>query len=256
MLESIFWIAPAVAAAIYGLTPLVVRSAFRVAARCNLERITLEQLPQAISQEFRRRISEFADLGFGLVGVFDCGVLTNDTRSYVAYFCHHGTNEFANVTAMETPIGPASYFEISSRFADGSSIETNTNRVLPFLLANPAIRVFRFPSVDEPFTLLRLHRQLTEKYAPGLCALGEPRDMEIQRYARTMEGFGPRLAKTGHLQLTDDGAAYRLTWKGAARTAWLGLWPVTFIRKAVHRHAMHMEMQSLQTRTEAALQKA
>ena len=195
MLESILWVAPAAAGALYAVTPLVIRSAFRVAARCNLVPIPLGQLTEEISAEFRRRISEFASLGFELVGVFDCGVLTNDTHSYVAYFCNHGTNEFANVTAMETPIGPASYFEFSSRFADGTSIETNTNRVLPLAPANPSIRVFRFESVDTPAALLQLHRQLTEKYAPGLCALGEPRDTEIQRYVRTMEGFGPRLAK-------------------------------------------------------------
>ena len=181
MFESIAWYAPAVAGAIYLLTPFVVHNSFRLVARCRIEATPLDHLPKEISAEIRRRISEFANLGFELVGTFDCGALTNETHSYVAYFCNHTTNEFANVTAMVTLEGSASYFEFSSRFSNGRSIETNTNGILPLMPANPEIRVFRFASVEEPRTLLQLHRQLTEKYAPGLCALGEPREPEIQR---------------------------------------------------------------------------
>ena len=256
MFESIAWYAPAVAGAVYLLTPLVVHNSFRLAARCRIEAIPLDRLPKEIYEEIRRRISEFANLGFELVGTFDCGALTNETHSYVAYFCNHTTNEFANVTAMATLEGTASYFEFSSRFSNGRSIETNTNGILPLMPANPEIRVFRFASVEEPQKLLHLHRQLAEKYAPGLCALGEPRDAEIQRYARTIERSGQRLAETGYMKVDENGDGFRLTWKGAIRMAWLGLWPVTFFRKTIYRHAMQMELQSLQTRTEAALQKA
>jgi len=256
MFESIAWYAPAVAGAIYLLTPFVVHNSFRLVARCRIEATPLDHLPKEISAEIRRRISEFANLGFELVGTFDCGALTNETHSYVAYFCNHTTNEFANVTAMVTLEGSASYFEFSSRFSNGRSIETNTNGILPLMPANPEIRVFRFASVEEPRTLLQLHRQLTEKYAPGLCALGEPREPEIQRYVRTIERSGPRLVEAGYMKADENGDAFRLTWKGAIRTAWLGLWPVTFFRRTIHRHAMQLELQSLQTHTETALQKA
>jgi len=256
MFKSIVWIAPFIAGTIYALAPFVVRSAFRVAARCELEAIALDRLHKEISAEFNRRIAEFANLGFELVGTFDCGALTSDTRSYVAYFCNHATNEFANVTAMARPNGPASYIEFSSQFSNGRSIETNTNAILPLLPANPNHQVFRFESIDEPRTLLQVHRQVVEKYAPGLCPLGEPRDTEIQRYARIVEGCGPRLAAAEYMTLDDGGEAFRLTWKGAVRMAWLGLWPVTFVRRAIHRHAMQSELKSLQTRAEAALQKA
>ena len=99
-----------------------------------------------------------------------------------------------------------------------------------------------------------MHRQLVEKYAPGLCPTGEPRDAEIQRYVRTIENYGPRLAKAGYLRLY--GEAYRLTWKGAFRTAWLALWPVALLRRAIYRHAMQAELRSLAAHTQAELQKA
>ena len=256
MFKSIAWIAPTAIGAIYALTPFAVHSSFCVAARCKLASISVDRLPKQISEEFSRRISEFAVLGFELVGTFDCGVLTNDTHSYVACFCHHATNEFANVTAMSTPIGPASYFEFSSQFSNGRSIETNSNAVLPLMPVNPDIRIFRFESITELRTLLQVHRQLAEKYAPGLCPLGEPRDAEVQRYVRTVEAFGPRLVEAGYMRLGEGGDNFRLTWRGAIRMAWFRLWPVTLFRKAIHHHAMQLELQSLQTRTEAALQKA
>ena len=71
-----------------------------------------------------------------------------------------------------------------------------------------------------------------------------------------VEQFGPRLGQAGYLKLDEASGAFRPTWKGAFRMAWLGLWPVTFLRKAIHRHAMQLELQSLQARAGAALQKA
>ena len=216
----------------------------------------MEDLPEQIGAEFNTRISDFHHLGFELIGCFDCGSLTKDTRSYVAYFCNHTSNEFANVSAMMTPNGPASYFEFSSRFSNGCSIETNTNEILPLMPVNPGIRVFRIPSVNAPRTLLKIHRQLAEKYAPGLCALGEPREAEIQRYVRMIDSFAPRQAQAGYLRLDENDDSFQPTWRGALRMAWLGLWPVTFFRKALYRHAMHLELQSLESAAETALQKA
>jgi len=255
MFDLIPWAVSGLVSAIYLLSPALVRHGFRFASRCQLRAVSLEEVPEAIATEFRRRISEFSNLGFELIGCFDCGSLASETRNYVAYFCNHTSNEFANVTAMTTPNGPASYFEFSSRFADGRCIETNTNEILPLLPGNPAIRVFRLAAA-EPRALLKTHRQLVEKYAPGLCALGEPREAEIQRYVRMIEHFGPRLAQTGHLKFDESAECFRLTWKGAFRTAWLGLWPMALVRRGLQRHNMQLELHSLQTRAEAALQKA
>ena len=57
------------------------------------------------------------------------------------------------------------------------------------------------------------------------------------------------------MQLSDDGQCYKLTWKGAFLMTWCGLWPVSFVRQWIHRHAMHAELHSLETTEVAALQK-
>jgi hypothetical protein len=255
MFEFLAWLAAAFAGAIYLLSPPVVRSTFRFFSRCQFHSLCLERLPEKVSAEFRRRISEFDELGFALLGCFDCGALANDTHSYIAYCCNHATHEFATVSALITPLGAASYFEFSSRFSNGCSIATNDNGILPLLPANPEIRVFRFAFVQEPRALLQIHRQITAKYAPGRCALGEPRD-EIQRYVRMLESVGPRLAQGGYMKLREAGDCFGLTWKGAIRMTWLGLWPVTLVRKVAYRHAMQSELGSLRTHAVAALENA
>ena len=254
MVESILYCAGGLVGTLYLLSPLVAHTVYRLASRSRCDAVSLDSLPDQISEEFGQRIAEFASLGFESLGCFDCGSLVSDTHSYVAHFCNHTTNEFANVSAMATQDGPASYLEITSRFSSGRSIETNTNGILPVMPGNPDVRVFRFPAIENPRTLLNMHRQLVEKYAPGLCPIAGPRDTEIQRYVRTIENYGPRLAKAGYLSL--HGEAYRLTWKGAFQTAWLALWPVALLRRTMYRQAMQAELRSLPARARAALQKA
>jgi hypothetical protein len=130
LFESLPWLAAASAGAIYLLSLTVVRSTFRFFSRCQFNSLRLEHLPEKVSAEFRRRVSEFADLGFELLGCFDCGALANDTHSYMACCSNLVTNEIATVWALITPLGPASYFEFSSRFSESSSIATNTNGIL------------------------------------------------------------------------------------------------------------------------------
>ncbi len=236
--------------------PMVVRSAYRFAAKCNPVEIATGDLPAAVAGVVVPRVAEMEGLGFALAGCYDCGELAIQTRTYVAYFCNRATNDFANVTAMVTPRGVASYFEFSTRFSNGQAIETNTNRVLPLTPGNPDVRVFRFAEIGDAKALYLMHRRLLEKYAMGLWPQGEAKGQEIQRWVRTVENYGPRHAKIGYMSLAEDGASYRLTWKGALLVAWRGLWPASLLRKIHERHAMDEERRELEVSGIAALQKA
>jgi hypothetical protein len=236
--------------------PIVVRSAYRFAAKCNPVEIPTGELPEAVAVHIVPRIAEMERLGFALVGCFDCGELAVQTRSHVAYFCNRADNDFANVTATTSPRGVSSYFEFSTRFSNGQAIETNTNGVLPLTPGNPAVRVFRFADIREPRALYEIHRHLLEKFAVGLYPQGEPKGQEIKRWVRTVENYGPRHEKIGYMLLAEDGASYRLTWKGAFLVAWRGLWPTSLLRKLHERQTMDAERRELEHREVAALQKA
>jgi len=246
----------ALAGSLHLLGPLVVRWTFRFAARCRPSEVPLRELPGTIATRFAQRVLEIRELGFELIGTYDCGALTNETRSYVAYFCNRRTNDFANVSAIITPKQTASYLEFSTQFKNGLWIETNTNRVLPLTPPNPDVRVFRFPEIQDARTLLHTHHQFVDKYAPGLWAQGEPRGEEIHRLVRVVENYGPRHARIGYMRLAEDGQNYRLTWKGAFLMTWRGLWPVSLCRRIIHRNAMQSELRSLAGSGVAALQKA
>ena len=234
----------------------MVRSAYRFAAKCNPVDIPQADLPEAVAGHIIPRIAEMEFLGFTLVGCYDCGELAVQTRSYVAYFCNRGDNDFANVTATVSPRGVTSYFEFSTRFSNGLAIETNTNGVLPLTPGNLAVRVFRFADIQQPKDLYEIHRQLLEKYAVDLYPQGEPMGQEIMRWVRTVGNYGPRHEKIGYMVLAEDGASYRLTWKGAFLIAWRGLWPTSLLRKLYERHAMAAERRELEHREISALQKA
>lgn len=241
---------------VYLVSPLAVRWTFRFAAHGHPTQVSLEALPERVAAIFRTRIPEIQELGFDGIGCFDCGRLASETHSYIAYFCDRHTKDFANVSVLVSPKTTASYLEFSTHFTNGLVLETNTNRVLPLTPAGPATRVFRFPEIRDARSLLHVHQQLLEKYAGELRAEGEPPGREIERFIRVIENYGPRHSRIGYMTLAEDGLSYRLTWKGAFLMTWRGLWPVSFVLRWMHRHAMLAELHALETEGVTALQKA
>lgn len=232
------------------------RSAYQFTAKCNPIEIPTSEMPESVASRIEPRIGEMERLGFALTGCYDCGELAVQTRSYVAIFCNRAQNDFANVTAMVSPRGVTSFFEFSTSFSNGVTIETNTNGVLPLTPDNPAVRVFRFSDISEPNALYEMHRQLLVKYAPGLYPQGEPQGQEIKRWMRTIENYGPRHARIGYMVLSGDGSFYRLTWRGAFLVTLRGLWPTSLLRKLQEHLAMSAERRELEHRQITALQKA
>ncbi|HKN23281.1 MAG TPA: hypothetical protein VJX72_00400 [Candidatus Acidoferrum sp.] len=256
MFETICLDAAAFLGALHVIGPAVARYTMRFAAHCIPNPAGMDELPHEVATLFGSRIPELANIGFEPVGCYDCGGLTNETHSYVAYFCNRATNDFANVCVMVTPQKMASYLELSTSFTNGLTLETNTNGALPLTPQDPSHRVFRFPKITKAQELYRIHRRLIEKYAAGLWPQAEPSGEELRRYIRVIENYGPRHARIGYMQLTDGGKWYRLTWKGATLMTWRGLWPTPSFRKWWQRQAMQAELDSLETRGITALQKA
>jgi hypothetical protein len=246
----------AVLGALHLLGPAALRYTMRFSARCNPTKVSLDSLPEEVAALFRPRIPEMESLGFEWLGSYDVGSLTNETHSYIAYFCKRSTSDFASVCALTTPKKTASYLEFSTSFTNGMNLETNTNSMLPLTPPDPQHRVFRFPKVQTAEALYRYHHQLLEKYAGGLWAQSESRGEELQRYVRIIENYGPRHVRIGYMQWSEDNESYKLTWKGACLMTGRGLWPMSMFRRLFQRHAMQMELDALEVRGITALQKA
>jgi len=256
MFETIWLEAAAFVGGVYIFGPAGLRYTMRFSAHCNPKQMAVDEFPEEVAALFLSRIPEMASLGFESLGCYDCGSLTSETRSYMAYFCNRLTNDFANVTVMVTPKKAISYFEFSAAFTNGMILETNTNSTLPLTPGSRENRVFRFPNVQSPQKLYDIHRQLVGKYAPGLWPRIEARGEELKRFVRVIENYGPRHARIGYMQLAEHGQSYELTWKGAFLMTWRGLWPALMFRRFLERHAMQIELDSLEVGGITALQKA
>jgi len=256
MFESIWLDAAALFGFIHLAAPLAVRATFRFSAKCQPKLVAPEDLPQTAAQFLVPGIPKIQRIGFDFLGCYDCGEMAAHTRSYIAYFCNRRTNDFANLSAVVSSQGAAGYLEFSTRFKDGSAIETNTNGVLPLTPGHPGSRIFRLPEIQDEELLFTLHRSFIEKYAGQLLSVGESQGQEISRVVRVMENYGPRHAAIGYMKLSPDAASYRLTWKGACLMAWRALWPTSPVRKLLYKTAIHEEIRSLEVGGETALLKA
>jgi hypothetical protein len=236
--------------------PIVVKATYRFSAHCKGTRLTLDQLPTDAAKLVAARVPQLQALGFQCVGCCDFGKLAMETQTIVVSFAHAKTQELANVWVSLSAGRASSYLEFCTLTSDGISLETSSNGILPLAPENPEIRVFRFPEILEVAELHRVHRQIVSKYADTAWIQPEPRSCQIERITRTIENYGPRLCKLGYLQPAENGQAYGLTWDGAFRVAWIGMWPISTIRRSMARHRMQNELRSLEIQSITRLQKA
>jgi len=256
MFESVLLDSAIVIGLFHLAIPVVVRATYRFSARCKGARLSVNQLPREVADVIASRTPPLEALGFHIAGCSDFGQLTMETRTIVATFTHGQTQESANIWLSVTAGKLSSYLEFSTQTPSGISLETNSNGILPLAPENEEIRVFRFPEISGAAQLYRVHRQLVTKYTDGQWRRPESQGDAIGRIAQTIESYAPRLCELGFLQLAKSGESYRLTWKGAFRVAWNGIWPISAIRRAVVRYEMKNELQSLELHGVTRLQKA
>jgi hypothetical protein len=256
MFESIWLYAAAGLGFFHVAAPIAVHSTFRFNAKCRLKLVAPEELPQSVAGHIIPQIPQLTCIGFEFLGCYDCGELARHTHSYVGYFHNPRTNDFANVSVVLSQQYASSYLEFSTRFRDGSAIETNTNRVLPLTPGNPLTRIFRLPEIQDPESLYNFHRSFIEKYAEDFLAVGEHKGQEISRLVRVLENYGPRHVALGYMQLSSDETSYGLTWKGACLMSWRALWPTSFLRSFRQKVHMREEVRSLEGNDLSVLQKA
>lgn len=256
MFETILRNAAVIFAFFHAAAPIAIRSTFRFAGCCKPVLVSPGELPSQASSPILRQIPEIEALGFECAGIYDCGELASNTRSYIAYFVNRKTNDFANVSVVISPNKVASYCEFSTRLSNGLILDTNNNAVLPLSPANPQGRIFRFSKISQPKVLYEVHQQLLAKYSEGFAAEGEPKGREIERLIRIVENYGVRHTAIGYMYLDPESGQYRLTWKGAVLMTWRALWPSKLVLQLLHRQKTRNELRSLQVSGTTALQKA
>lgn len=226
--------------------PIFVKLTFRFAGKVEPVKVYREAVPAAVCVIIDKWAASIQALGFAPVGVYSLGALASNTQSYLAYFVNRTAGDFADVSVVLSKAGTKGYFEFTSSFSDGSSLETNVNKIASIGSVPADIRIFRFPEITSPRDLYQIHRALIQKYAgflrPQLPAEGE----EATRIVRQVGRFAPCQVQAGYMRLAADSTHYRMTWKGAFLMTWKSIWPTTLIRRTLFAMRMQKELKSLQ----------
>jgi hypothetical protein len=176
------------------------------------------------------RLPGITGLGFQPVGYVNLGSIAPKTQAFMALLSNPQTLEWADVSVVTAASKLKGYMEFITHCSDESQVDTNTNSTAPVLFPSPSYHVFRFPQIKDAFTLYRAHRMLVQENIGGSRPELPPQGQELNELKRRLERYGPRQQERGYMYLERDGAAYRLTWKGAILGAWRSIWPISALR--------------------------
>lgn len=228
--------------------PIALFFTFKYSAKC--EPVKIDEpaaLPWGVKRFIDRWSQQIQNTGFSPVGIYDMGTLASGTRSFLAYFVNRSAGDFANVSIVSTEAKTVGYFEFSSSFTNGLTLDTNVNKTISVTATPPDILIFRFPQIESPSQLYQVHRALIQKHGaflrPQLPAAGEESIRIVQQLGR----FAPRQVEAGYMRLVPKGNHYCLTWKGACLTAWKSIWPTSLIRRSLYRMHMKKVLRSLES---------
>jgi hypothetical protein len=238
------------------MAPIALRFTFRYSAKVELAKFALGALPPDVRALVNRWSSQIQSAGFSLVGIYGLGELASGTQSFIAYFVNRSAGDFANISVVSNKTKTQGYFEFSSSFTNGLTLDTNSNKTVPATATPSDILIFRFPQITSPSQLYQIHRALIQKHAGFLRPQLPPESEESTRIIKQLVRFGPTQAQAGYMQLASDGTHYRLTWIGAWLVAWKSLWPTSLIRRSLYRARMQKLLHSLESTGSVAISPA
>lgn len=226
--------------------PLIVKATFRYSATVDPHKVLPETLPVTARAAVERWSAQIQALGFSPVGVYNMGALASSTQSFLAYFVNRTAGDFANISVVLSSAVTKSYFEFSSSFSNGLTLDTNVNQIVSIGSVPADILIFRFPSIASPSQLYQVHRALIQKHAAFLRPQLPPEGEEATRIVKQLGRFGPCQAAAGLMYLAPGASHYRLTWKGAFLMTWKSIWPTPLIRRTLYAMRMQKVLKSLE----------
>jgi hypothetical protein len=226
--------------------PLVIKATFRFSATIEPTKVSLEAVPAAVRAAIERWSAQIQALGFTPVGVYNMGALASNTQSFLAHFVNRTAGDFANVSAVLNGNVIRSYFEFSSSFTNGLTLDTNINKTASIASTPSDLLIFRFPSIASPSLLYQVHRALIQKHASFLRPQLPPEGQEATRIVQQLGRYAPCQAAAGLMHLAPGDTHYRMTWKGAFLMTWKSIWPTPLICRTLYAMRMQKVLKSLQ----------
>jgi hypothetical protein len=212
------------------LSPIVLRIQFRYRAKVEPRVVPFEDLPAEVREFVEPRVASFALWNFDVVAYLKLGSIAARTESFMALLSNPHTAEWAGVFLIISRRKSVRFMEFMTRCSEEMQIDTNTSSETPVLFPLPQHHVFRFPQIEDVFTLYRVHRMLVNEITHGALPVLPPAGQEVAELKRRLDRYGPWQQEHGYMYLDAKGENYRLTWKGAILGAWRAVWPVPLFR--------------------------
>lgn len=211
---------------------LVARNAYRIYKRVRHPSQADWQMAEADpSQRLRADwISELTGMGFELAGYLS---KDRQTRPLVALLIHHANCDSAHVAQINS--SEKNFLVFKTRFADGFAFETGNTRNPSLYPADPQNPVFRFPQIEAPADLYRVHTAIKKEFSASRRPVIANPEGEMAEFISRAKFIRHRMMTTRDHKPTASGDAYSFTVHGAIRHAAALTWPIRTIRQLVLR---------------------
>jgi uncharacterized membrane protein YuzA (DUF378 family) len=229
----------------YALLPLVVHRRFRHQTEGGARNLdpNSPDIPEAVRAHWNRAAPRLTLAGFTRLGcVHEPGSSLNPER-YVMVWFHHTTHVGAGVVVLVAGAPGTrrteSWTTMITRLVDGRQAET-MNAADPANFAELAPGpLTQVPQLGDARQLYAVHSAVLSRWLGA--GPDAPRET-VQRgtdalvvYRTALRQWYERLAGAGWMRVESDGTTFRPTWAGAARLAWLNVWPALHLRRATTR---------------------
>jgi hypothetical protein len=224
----------ALAAFMYLLAPIVIKSSQFLQATLQFEPLFADQLPPFARDFIQRCVHGFTPLGFVAVESFRTINVAPDILAFVLILVDSERRDICQLIStmsLKMSIVRSVTITMKTEYEDGGAIVTTTAKTGVFP-RNPRNDTLVLPGRNDPTLLARVHRLRCERsnrmsQKRPVPVPGTWLDYIREEYARDVQ----RVTDAGYYWLDVRAQVYRPTWKGAYLMSWKLLWPVKQLRR-------------------------
>ncbi len=195
----------------------------------------LPVLPNELAQPRMDKVAayrkELEALGFDFIGYYDIPDLMPNVQVTFALLQNATLKIWAMVPVLRSKALEVCYVEFSTEFSDREELCTNNSSQLQAFIRTPGKKMFQFPKVNDPGTLLKLHHYLSGIHFRNKTVVMVGRDNALKYLKASITRDFIVQAELGFYYLDKDGEKFRPSWKGAILMTWKLVFPVNIIRK-------------------------
>jgi hypothetical protein len=244
LLALLPWLGAALVLAlvVYVGGPVLLHATIKLSAAPEVVPFPLDHpsLPPEVAQDFQKVTARLGQDGFEPVGGLALPRQMPQVRAIMLLLANRKAKDVAMATVMyaasaQGPPRRTFYLEVVTSFQDGTVVQTNNASQLPAFGPRPTHTTGRFPTIQCPRELYRLHQELVLRSASSAKKFrldeefgGDWRAAVTAGMIEEMEAQVP----TGYLYLSPEEKLYRPTWKGAFLMVWKLLWPMKSILRS------------------------